>query len=96
MIGLSAVLFCPPNGCRSRRCEKQDEYNVENGVKNTRTTVKETGCISLYWGGIVFFSSLSFWGVGDRGGMVLLHVNDPPFFTTPCWNVYHNVLTKET
>ena len=47
------------------------------------STVKETGCISLYWGVIVFFSSLSFWGVGERGGMVLLHVNDPPFFTTP-------------
>ena len=50
------------------------------------STVKETGCISLYWGVIVFFSSLSFWGVGERGGMVLLHVNDPPFFTTPSEN----------
>ena len=28
------------------------------------STVKETGCISLYWGVIVFFSSLSFWGGG--------------------------------
>ena len=47
------------------------------------STVKETGCISLYWGVIVFFLPYRFGGVGERGGMVLLHVNDPPFFTTP-------------
>ena len=47
------------------------------------STVKETGCISLYWGVIVFFLPYRFGGVGERG-MVLLHVNDPPFFTTPC------------
>ena len=31
-----------------------------------------------------FFLPYRFGGVGERGGMVLLHVNDPPFFTTPC------------
>ncbi len=30
-----------------------------------------------------FFLSYRFGGVGERGGMVLLHVNGPPFFTTP-------------
>ena len=53
------------------------------GVKTPVQTVKETGCISLYWGVIVFFLPYRFGGVGERGGMVLLHVNDPPFFTTP-------------
>ena len=46
-------------------------------------TVKKTGCIDLYWGVIIFFFLIVL-GVGwERGGMVLLHVNDPPFFTTP-------------
>ena len=40
------------------------------------STVKETGCISLYWGVIFFFLPYRFGGVGERGGMV-------PFFTTP-------------
>ena len=30
-----------------------------------------------------FFLPYRFRGLGERGGMVLLHVNDPPFFTTP-------------
>ena len=49
------------------------------------STVKETGCISLYIEGLsFFFLPYRFGGVGERGGMVLLHVNNPPFFTTPC------------
>ena len=57
---------------------------VHNGVKTPVKTVKKTGCIRLYWGVIVFFLPYRFKGLGERGGMALLHVNDPPFFTTPC------------
>ena len=60
MFGLSAVCSVPQTAAGA----SVDEYNVENGVKTPLQTVKETGCISLYWGVIVFFSSLSFWGGG--------------------------------
>ena len=41
--------------------------------------------VLAYIGGLsFFFLPYRFGGVGERGGMVLLHVNDPPFFTTPC------------
>ena len=46
-------------------------------------TVKKTGCIDLYLGGNRFFLPYRFGGLGERGSMVLLHVNNPPFFTTP-------------
>ena len=40
--------------------------------------------VLAYIGGLsFFFLPYRFGGVGERGGMVLLHVNDPPFFTTP-------------
>ena len=40
--------------------------------------------VLAYIGGLsFFFLPYRFGGVGERG-MVLLHVNDPPFFTTPC------------
>ena len=44
----------------------------------------------LYWpilGGYRFFLPYRVGGLGKRGGMVLLHVNDPPFFTTPSENM---------
>ena len=44
----------------------------------------------LYWpilGVIVFFLPYRVGGLGKRGGMVLLHVNDPPIFTTPSENM---------
>ena len=65
-------LFCSPNGC------------VHNGEKTPVKTVKKTGCINLYSGAIVFFSSLSFWGVGGtwwHGPCYMLMT--PPFFITP-------------
>ena len=48
--------------------------------------------VLAYVGGvIVFFLPYRFGGVGERGGMVLLHVNGPPFFTTP-----HGILVLNT
>ena len=54
------------------------------GLLLLRCLLSKRLVVLAYIGGLsFFFLPYRFGGVGERGGMVLLHVNDPPFFTTP-------------